>query len=538
MGKQINKHKNIIISIAIIIALTFLFGFYHSKCSVSSDSTSTFPMSLDILDGNIWLKGWILGTNNFYFTEIVPYAIGHLLGISANTLLHYISGIAWAIALVCLLYFFDIFKESNKKKIIVFLILVFSFFVVMPFNSMYTLLNANSHNNLYALQLVWLLLLKQYLEKDKKFYLVLMTILAGILYFSESVALMTLFAPVGCVALFRVIFQKDKKWINVLISLVISFVIGRGIYLLFGLMGGMETRGMPMGIITSGFLSRAKLWMDQLSVLLGCYGISFSSLTPYTVLTLLIMFGLLGFLVFCFIRIKKLSWEMQICIAITIVNFLAAEFTSVAVVYRYIVPGWFFGYSALFLFVADRMAMPRKKAETNIMLTGLCALCAWSIVEKATEYITAPDIDLAQKNMADFIEETSLGTGYGDFWAASSTEYYGNYQFSVLPVKITDDSSSIMVYDELIRKDWYNSDDIHYIVTFKDYSSSAFIDEERMFDILGAPTTEYDFSPYMIYFWDEDISKFLNNIYYDETVSTEKRIVEEQRMLDEIDTVS
>ncbi len=513
MHLQMRKYRNVFLSIIVLLTLIVLYGFYHTKCSVSSDSTSTFPMSLDILDGNIWLNGWILGTNNFYFTEIVPYAIGHLLGFSSSTLLHYMSGIAWAIVFVCLLYYFDIFKTSNKKEIVIFLILVFSLLVIMPFNSMYTLLNANSHNNLYALQLIWLLLLKQYLSKDKKIYLIAMTLLAGIMYFSESVALMSLFAPVGCVALFRIIFQKDKKWINVLISLVVSFLLGRGIYLLFDIMGGMETRGMPMGIITSGFMGRAKLWMDQLSVLLGCRGISISTLTPYSFFVLLVMIGLLGFLVYGCVHLAKLSWTMQICIAITLINFLAAEFTSVAVVYRYIVPGWFFGYAALSMFVADKVSSISNKMISNILITLMTICCSWSVLEKTIQFIDAPDLDHAQKNMADFIKEENLGNGYGDFWAASSTEYYGNYQFSVLPVKISSDSSSILTYDELIRKDWYGNENVHYIVSFSDPTTSSFIDEEQMIEILGTPDAEYDFSPYIIYYWDDDISNFLNDSF-------------------------
>ena len=497
-----------------------LFSFYQTKGTISSDITSTFPASLDILEGNFLLKGWQFETTNFYFTEIIPFAIGHILGFSIDTLLQYMPSIAWAASFTFLLYFLDVFSLKNLKEKCIFIILVFSFLVVMPSGSLYNILNANSHNNLYAMQMVWLVLLKQYLNKGNLIYLFIMTVLAGLLSFSEGVILMTLFAPVGCVSLYRLVIKKDKKWFNVFSSLVISFLLGIGINIIFDLMGGLEVRGVAVGITRSGFLLRAIEWLGEMAVLIGVPEITLTSITMYSLFGYIVIFSLIVFLIYGVYHISQYPWHIQICIAIAIVNFTAALLTNVDVVYRYIVPGWFFGYSAFFMVLARKVSEMKNKTVTRIAFAGLSAISLYNVCKKTTDIINAGGQDMRFKQVADAISNRNIGVVYSDFWIASLTEYYGNYDISVLPVKIQQDSQSIIAYDALVKKDWYvNNKDVHYILTYEDAQASLFINYDQMIQICGEPDDVITISPCTLYYWEDDISQYLNNGFDDFTVT-------------------
>ena len=65
-----------------------------------------------------------------------------------------------------------------------------------------------------------------------------------------------------------------------------------------------------------------------------------------------------------------------------------------------------------------------------------------------------------------------------------------------------------MPYSELIRKDWYDEKDMHYIISYVDVSRSTFIDEDIMRQLLGDPNQVYEAGPYILYYYNEDLSNY------------------------------
>lgn len=516
------KNKKLLrlgLSAMVFIFLVLLYGYFHTKIYISSDTTTTYPMALDILDGNIWLKGWILGTNNFYFTETMLFAFGHLLGVSSRVILQFLPGAAWALTAVLILYYLNIWEEKNRTKMTVFVMMFIAFLILIPTSSGYTLLNANSHNNLYAFEMVWLILLKRYIDHEDRWLPFVLALFAGIMYFSESVALMTLFAPVGCICVYQIVFRKNRKWGIVLVSLMAGFLIGKGIYVLFGAMGGMDTRGLPVGIVRDGFVVRLREWINQFGVLMGIADLSTAAASPYVVFVRVMIAVFAVSLIVNAVRFVRLSWEKQLLYAIVIVNFAASEVTNVVIFHRYIVPGWYFGWILCIMMIAEVIAAIDSRSARRIAVVLIGTACCWSGYKKVSQFVDAPEEGTAQKELAEFMKEKNLGTGYGDFWLASSSSFFTDFDIDIYPVRISENSDSIVAYEELIRKDWYSEKNVHYILSYADPSSSLFINYDAMIAICGEPDTVYTVGPYAIYYWDKDISAYMNNGFYDGIVS-------------------
>ena len=180
--------------LAVVAVLTMFFFILKARVGLSSDSTTFLPMAQDILNGNIWLRGWIVGTNNFHFTETIFYAIGLSLGLSQTFLVRFISSFMYALLVSMVLLWWlkpeptTIGGKINGATWFPFIVGIM-LFIIIPFDAAYCLLNPNSHNNLYVFCIICLSLCLKYLESFRKRYLGIYIILASLIAFSESVTL-------------------------------------------------------------------------------------------------------------------------------------------------------------------------------------------------------------------------------------------------------------------------------------------------------------------------------------------------------------
>ena len=104
--KEKFNYRKLFIFLGLFIIITIFNYMYHSKIEVSSDSTTLIPMAKDFLKGNILLESWILGTNNFYFTDMIYFALGFLFQLKSSTLVYLIPAVVQAATVVLLIYFF------------------------------------------------------------------------------------------------------------------------------------------------------------------------------------------------------------------------------------------------------------------------------------------------------------------------------------------------------------------------------------------------------------------------------------------------
>lgn len=487
--------------------MIILFGIYHQYISISSDTTTTLPMSLDLLKGNILLKDWVLGTNNFYFTEIVVYAIGKMLGFSNITLIYWIPGIAWTVLFLCTLKFVEI-EKMQRGEMVFFIIAEICLVLIVAPTAAYTLLNANSHNNLYAFLAIYLLLISKYIDKKRTIYLIVSTVLGIALSFSEGVTTMVLIAPMACVCLLQLI-NKEKQYFALLGSLILTYIGGKGIFVIFDFLGGMETKGLPIGLADFNEIpTRLVEWINQFSVLLGL-GTYFNETwnTKKIFATILMIVFVIAIIYYC-IKVFKISWKKQFLLMATVINLAACVFTGVVCFHRYVVIGYYFGYILVGLFVLEILRhFNVKKKQIMIVSVGLFILLFASL--KLNDIFQQEKKNIDTKELANVIIEKELGNGYADFWCASVISFYTEYDNRIFPVFIGDETG-IVRYWELIRRSWYDEKDIHYIITYAD-SSSIFIDTSTMLELCGEPDEIYSVGQYVLYYWDEDISDYLVN---------------------------
>lgn len=513
--RRISFLKYVLIYIICFLA----YGLYHSRVIISSDTTTTLPMAADIINGNLFLKDWILGTNNFYFTETIFYALGLLFSISYSKLITWIPGAFYAFLVAGGLYIWKNDEEMGKEKKIskIAVLLMFSTLAVIPHQVSYTLLNSNSHNNLYAFLVLEIIILLSYLKNRRTMLLILYSVIALLISFSESVTNMVLFAPIGllCLSCFR---PKEKEtWIygKILGASIISYAGSKALLKLVEHFGGLVTLGMPIALAhPSIWLGRAVSWAKEF-FLFGGY--KFGSQQPLALpVKIILAFYILLFAAFAFTMIwgtlffKRMTVTERIFYFIVIVNISLCVITNVPIFHRYIFPGYFFGLLLTFKCFGEMLKTLNLKLVTpisNAAHIGIALFCCLIVTVRVQEGIAQPVKGWNEEDVAAVLSDEKYQSGYGDFWCASLNSYYTGFKVPIYPIKANMDEG-IVPYHELVKREWYEEKEKHFIITYtKD--GSSFIKNETLFQIIGEPDETVDCEPYLIYYWEKDISKYI-----------------------------
>lgn len=528
----LSKNKRMILYSAfaiVFLLLWFFYQSYHHYVSITSDSTTMLPVAADLINGNVFLKGWVLGTNNFIFTETIFYSFGLLLGFGYSTLIHAVPALFYALFILSMLFIF-IYKDNDyksvqfKDKIILFILYIILAGLV-PFQSAYTLLNPNSHNNLYFWTILAWFLIIRYFDTAKKRYLVSFIIIAVLSAFSEDVTIMALFAPLGLYCLYGIWkdAQKRKNYIIVLCAVAVCFLAAKSAAYMIKHTGGLVTRGLPIGSAIKDSLGRFVEFIPQLSVLFGFDGlqsVGFTDLSHiYNLFMLITMVLWLASIVYNTVRFKDLSRMDKFLYLASVVNIAGCLFTNVGVHYRYIVLAYLFGTMLLIKTVlrlcAGKQIHSIRNIIAKIVIAAVVCLTVFgyrfSVIPKLYAAGTA------QTGVAKIINDKGYGNGYGDFWCASLISYDTGFQTSIYPIIMRKDKNypyagKIYPYVELIKKDWYKEKDKHFIITFKD-QGSEYIKNDIMFSLLGQPDDSFIYENYEAFYWKKDISDFLTDSY-------------------------
>ena len=215
MKKQTINRLAAVAAIALLAGLSAFNIYYHTKVQVSSDTVTMLPVARDFIGGNFLLKHWVLGTNNFFFTETIFYAIGLALGFTEETLIGVITPVFFSMVTVFFAYFF-IWKEEDYPLLTAGHRAWMAFLYVLvvgisPWPLAYTLLNANSHNNLYLFIGICFLLLLAWTSRGERWMLAVYFALAVPMVFSEGFAVMTLIAPGALFGLWNALFDECRQ---------------------------------------------------------------------------------------------------------------------------------------------------------------------------------------------------------------------------------------------------------------------------------------------------------------------------------------
>lgn len=497
----------------LLVLLSFFYAMYHTKIGLSSDSTATLPMSMDFVKGNVLLKGWIQGTNSFLFTEIFIYAIGLFFGFSSFALINGVPGIFYSLLLVgmiLLLDFDETYQEMNKAQKYFLIIMLIIILGLVPYSATYTLLNANSHNNLYTFLVIYLLFLFQYL-KGKNSCIIWSVVLAIAMSISEGVTSMVLFAPIGCFCILFFVKTQNRAYCKIFGSLCISYVTAKIFIWLLERAGGVITRGFPVRLVQpKEIIPRVMLWWKESKVLMGIPGDLNSVDNPiefctYFVLIMLMLWIIISLLYYT-INIFRCSKVESVLYFITTINMVACVLTNVVIFHRYIVPGWFFGIVlALLLLVKLVNKLQWRKIKIGLG-ASIVVFCAMIGGVRLSEIQSAYTVGEEQRELISTIAEKGYGEGYGSFWCASLNSYYSNYFVPIYPVEIRTEKY-IAAYPELIYRDWYEEKNKHFIVMQK--GQDDFIDKNQMIQMLGSPQDSFNTGKYEVFYWEKDISTYV-----------------------------
>lgn len=495
--------------------LTILLYYCHTKVNISSDSTTMLPVARNFLEGNILLKDWVLGTNNFFFTETIWYALFIILGFSYNFMLNFIPAAVISTLLVMCIWFFiyksDDIKDKSGKYTIIFSALAFVMVGVVPFQTAYTLVNPNSHNNLYIFDVICVMLVLSYMKKPAKKTIIIYDVIALLMAFSENVTSMILFAPVGLYCVYTFVFRRDdrKSSVIVLANSVGIFILSKIWTKVLTAVGGLYTRGMPIGLVELKYYGgRIYGFYQQMELLFGIRHVDGIVVTPETLVNnvalWLLLAGFAATLIYCLIRFNRLSETDKMLFLIVVVNLFLSVVTNVVVFYRYVAPAFIFGiilYARIFIEHADKIRFIKK------IYIYAVALSLFLIFIRVKQIILQPVFGEEQRIVMNEIVERNWGDGYGDFWCSSMLSYYSEFNSGIYPVYTED--GKMYGYEELIQKSWFDEKDKHFILTFAN-GGSAFIDNNELFEILGEPDDSFSYGSYEAFYYDEDISDYIN----------------------------
>lgn len=489
----------------------------HQKVMISSDTSTTVPMAYDMLKGNVFLGGWVLGTNNFFFTETIFLALLRLFGSTPLLSLQILGSVFWA-ALICggsyLFFWYDRAETAWGEKVFLSTLWTVGLGIVTPASS-YTLLNINSHNALYF----WIVLAfgaaLLYQKTGQKRCLAVFLLLAMLSEYSESVSTMVLFAPLGALCLWQFITAREKKrWGFLLLGVTGGFALGKLLGIVIVRAGGMVTRGIPLQLVLnpSAVWHRAIGFVEQARVLFGgpylkqINGLNAASF--YQVLMLLWGAIFVAALFHCLVTFKKRSPVEQLLFLVTAINICGCLFTDVVVFHRYIVPAYVFGSGLAVLRTSEVTIwlLDRKKRAGQACVCIVMAALVFVTAVKATELARLPVFGGEQREVARLIREKGYGDGYGSFWCSSQISSFSDYQTAIYPIFLH--GNGIQPYNELIKTSWYKETDKHFII-MESQSENNFVDRGAMLSLLGEPDDSFVSGGYQVYYWEKDISAFL-----------------------------
>lgn len=181
-------------------------------------------------------------------------------------------------------------------------------------------------------------------------------------------------------------------------------------------------------------------------------------------------------------------------------------FTDTAIFHRYLVPTYIYGTMLLILTVMDILNVCSTRIRRGLALIGMVS-CIGISSYRVGEVVQIGDVMKYQKQVAAYLTEHEMGNGYGDFFSASLIASFTEFKNNIYPISVS--GGKIHPYVELIKKDWYGRNDIHYIIVNVEDQNNIFCKKRDAVAMLGEPDEAIVIGVYEILYWHTDISKYL-----------------------------
>ena len=534
MEEMDNKLDNRRIAIAGLIAFALVSAiniYYHTKIQVSSDTVTMLPVARDFLSGNYLLEHWKLGTNNFFFTETIFYVIGMAAGLSDKIMIGTITPIFVSAFVVLFAWFFiindnglgegyNLYPPSLLPRTRCFLAACYVLAAgIVPWPIAYTMLNANSHNNLYFFIGLCFALLIAWMRTGRLRHLLIYVPIATLLVFSEGFATMTLVGPAVIFGLWFAFFDVKRRregWFAAAVT-TIAWLAARCVTGTVLAADGLVTYGLPMKLVLSplNVAYRVKAYILESKHFFDTGALDFLGVQiPAAVYEAVIWFTLAVFvlgLVLALFNFTKLSDIDRLLFITVFLNLCGCFFFKVDIHVRYIVPTWIFGaivslkqFGLLFEWIAEKNILLRVLVWALAIMMGLSVVVT-TIKKFMVIQVNAP-FGWKEKEVAEFLEENDYGDGYGLFWSSWNISYYADDEVDIKAIVV--DNEGVYKYYELIRDDWYNWDDREYLVMNADVREKL---EPHVYEFIGEPAEVTQVNDYIIYRWTDDFTDELED---------------------------
>lgn len=424
------------------IALSVLYSCFATQVPLNSDAASALLEAQDIAAGNLLLSGWNLSTVSFYFTEVLPYAV--LIKVFGWHL-------SWAYVVPGMLLAGVVVVAAHlivRKRGIAGLPPL-AIVAAPGFFASNLLLVPCIHMGAYLATLLAWWLVETYEERQGRWRLALLTLLLGLVLFSDDIVRYVLLLPLLAAVLIKVRHNPKLWW--VITSCIAAVLLAKLLALMVKAAGGFTTPGLP----PLRFASYAALWQNLELTLQGMLAFFDAEFFDQRIFShgglskafhAAIAFGFFGALYWIARQRRALDTLSTGCLlgaAILLGAYVLSNLPVNLMTTRYLVPVFILGAIVLgrHLLIERRMV---------VLGSGIALAYAATI-------LAVPKWDYRTPNrsfpLAQVLLKHNLQDGYATFWNASVNAVVSDAEIS--PIII--DAEGAKPFDWLSKPEWHHN---------------------------------------------------------------------------------
>jgi hypothetical protein len=467
---------------------------------MDADAGSLMLMAQAILDGNLLLSSWTLGTISFFTTELPFYVAGvALLGLTWKVI-YLLAALHWAsvVLLVCYLSVTDEAPGSRLAKLLV----AFSLSLFVASLAIDNAYLSTGHLVAYAYCLIGLICIRRLERTDARRYYVCLGGFLTLAMIGDTFALYLMAIPVAGVCLIRMLMGGTRRTsARLLLTVLASVVCAVAALALVRQLGGPRVPGpaaVPIGLSEFGphmrvvLAAALKLFaVPSHEALVAPPGF----MTDLVHAIALIMFVLvLGWVIRHFAR---QSLYVQVLAAMVLVNVLENVASARGGTVRYLLPALIFGIPLVshVVFTWIHSGLLPKTALAYFLILLLSLMPRLSVTR-------APS--LADAIARDLLA-LDLTNGYGPHWGASGATVAAAGKVTVRPVYLQD-GDEIAPFLCVADPTWYGAPANFLILNTAD-SSGLQPTRAQAISTFGEPSAVQSLGAYGdLLVWDHDIT--------------------------------
>lgn len=504
------KRVYIILSIIGFIVLTITYyGIYLGNRLYNSDEAFIVRAAKDMAEGNILLKGYVMGNNSQYVGILLSRLLGIFVGFGPTNIYLYTAIVySFLVFICCYIAGRGIIGNKQRKSFNVLSAMITFAVIGLPgFDKILTLHNS-IHIICYALMfLSYYMVARNYGNVCKKTVLIFSYIPLLLACIDDSFAIYFGVLPLILVSIYNIVIlnrrltleQKKSNIFNLIMSLACAF-FSKLFLKIVEIIGGFTVPGTG----DQHFFDISKLFDNigtSIRQIFYCFSGDISGraivakdtlikFLPNTMICILCIF-IVGILLK---RFKSRQFEIQILTAVIFSNYFITTFSDVlsdANIRYYMIT--FFTLSVI-LGLVDIFS----KIEFKSLKVLFALILSISFIGKV-----APIKIIQSENgfdrVAQYLIDNDLKQGYGEFWAASSVVVASNNEVQIAPVE----QRINYPFQYLINSKWYEGEKKFFILT----KDNVFgITVEQVKSIFGDEGEVVDIDSFFLVIYDTDIS--------------------------------